>query len=383
MRRVWRAVNVDIFTDPLFRGNDELVAWLLIVMRYARAFDDADKGLRRGQFRASLAELTRRFQKSVEQDPARRGNARWTVGKTRAFIARLEKHGALSSARSTDETGRPVTLFTVENYGKWQQTERTPNNKPNADRTANQNAVPIGTSDDYATGRTANRTQTEQRTERTHRETGFLETETKETKHTPSADGGSGSEDFALEGQSSTPEKPTRGVVVNGERWPEREPKDEYPATFLEGIWEVWLRAGAASERVTPGNKAKTYALCRHHISKGATLEELRKASIQYLKPFTAVPTGTNAKHAPTFFAKKEGEWEGHLESQRAADRRATYSRSDFPNLAKLGGYLAIVMRANNVEGAPGRSVPPDDAWRVFQEQPPEIQAQVKAGYSL
>ena len=132
MRGMWRAVSVDLFTDPLFRGNDELVAWLLIVTRYARAFDDADRGLRRGQFRASLAELTRRFQKSVEQDPARRGDARWTVGKTRAFITRLEKHGALSSARSTDETGRPVTLFTVENYGKWQQTERRPNNEPNA-----------------------------------------------------------------------------------------------------------------------------------------------------------------------------------------------------------------------------------------------------------
>ncbi len=303
---IWRAVSVDLFTDPLFRGNDELVAWLLIVMRYARAFDDADRGLRRGQFRASLAELTRRFQKSVEQDPARRGDARWTVGKTRAFITRLEKHGALSSARSMDETGRPVTLFTVENYEKWQQTERTPNNKPNADRTTNQNAVPVGTPDTPATDRTTNRTQTEQRTERTHRETGSLETGFLETE---------------------TREKPkARARVVSDEtgiEWPEpSSPKFKYPDSY-KAMWADWQDASKVC-LVTANGKLAAYKQIRRHLkTKTLTLAQLQDATANFLDKYRSSPTLFGAPQPPRFYGK-QGEVFEYLQSRKEEDAKPT-----------------------------------------------------------
>ena len=108
---MWRAVSRDLFTDPIFRGNDEIVAWCLMFARYARVFDDDANGLKRGQFKASRAELARRFQKSVDRDPARTDPKRWTLAKTRSFLARMEKHGALKSEKSTDEHGRAVTLL--------------------------------------------------------------------------------------------------------------------------------------------------------------------------------------------------------------------------------------------------------------------------------
>jgi len=174
-------------------------------------------------------------------------------------------------------------------------------------------------------------------------------------------------------------------VVVNGERWREELPRDpktgapQYPETFENGIWEIWLRAGRASERVTPGNKAKTYRLCRDHLKRGATLEQLRSAAIRYLTPFAANPEGLRAKYANTFYAEKDGEWNGYLDGEQEKAKAASYSIDDFPNLAKLGAFLAIAMRAAEVEGAPGRPVPPDKAWEVFQAQSAEIQAQVRA----
>ena len=189
---------------------------------------------------------------------------------------------------------------------------------------------------------------------------------------------------LAPNGRASASQK-SRGVVVNGERWREELPRDpktgapQYPETFNDGIWDVWLRAGRASDRVTPGNKAKTYALCRYHLKQGLTFAQLRSAAISYLTPFTTNPKGTNAKHADTFYAKKNGEWGQHLDGEQEKAKAASYSIDDFPNLAKLGAFLAIAMRAAEVEGAPGRPVPPDQAWEVFQAQSAEIQAQVRA----
>jgi hypothetical protein len=201
-------------------------------------------------------------------------------------------------------------------------------------------------------------------------------------QNTPCADGGSGSEDFALEGQSSTPEKPTRGVVVNGERWLETLPRDEknrpvYPSTFSE-IWNIWINAQKRpGSRAKAADKAQTYRLVRDHLKDGTPYDDIVRGTERYL----AINWNQiGCVQPPRFCRRKDPMFLDHLDAPGPETNGVAYSRDDFPNLALLGGYLAIVMRAHNVEGAPGRPVPPDDAWRVFQEQPPEIQAQVKAG---
>jgi len=373
----WRAVSVDIFWSDAIRDNDELIAWQLMFMRYARRFDDGD--LKAGQFDCSIRELCRRFQATVERSPYR-NDQRWTLGRTRAFLQRLEERGSLST--STVDKGRGTTRFTIENYQNWQHSPRTLHERnANATRTVAPNDS--NTLDDPAN---ATRTLHERNAyaTRTHRETGSRDTGSQETKTLLPETGADDSAALAPNGRASASPK-SRGVVVNGERWREELPRDpktgapQYPETFNDGIWDVWLRAGRASDRVTPGNKAKTYALCRYHLKQGLTFAQLRSAAISYLTPFTTNPKGTNAKHADTFYAKKNGEWGQHLDGEQEKAKAASYSIDDFPNLAKLGAFLAIAMRAAEVEGAPGRPVPPDQAWEVFQAQSAEIQAQVRA----
>lgn len=250
---IWRAVSRDLFTDPLFRGNDEIVAWCLMFARYARAFDDDASGLKRGQFKCSRPELTRRFQKSVDRDPSRNDPNRWTLAKTRSFLARMEKHGALKSERSADEYGRPVVLFTVQNFDKWQSTGQ----------------------------------QTEKQTERTpnsrHRETVFLETEILETK------------------------TPARSRVVSdetGTEWPEPSADFEYPASF-KTIWADWKAAEKVC-KVTANGKLAAYKQIRQHIkAKTLTLAQIQQATGKFLKKHKGEPKLYGAPQPPRFYGKQ------------------------------------------------------------------------------
>ena len=292
---IWRAVSRDLFTDPLFRGNDEIVAWCLMFARYARAFDDDASGLKRGQFKCSRPELTRRFQKSVDRDPSRNDPNRWTLAKTRSFLARMEKHGALKSERSADEYGRPVVLFTVQNFDKWQstgqqtekQTERTPNSRPSTNRIADSNADGSEQIAPPMADRIADQAQTEKQTERTpnsrHRETVFLETEILETK------------------------TPARSRVVSdetGTEWPEPSADFEYPASF-KTIWADW-KAAAKVCKVTANGKLAAYKQIRQHIkAKTLTLAQIQQATGRFLKKHKGEPKLYGAPQPPRFYGKQ------------------------------------------------------------------------------
>ena len=365
-RRLWFSDSASLRDrgEPEARRREAWI-WLLAQANW----DDAD-GLRPGQLRTSRGQIS--------------AYTGWPDGKVRAWLKCLLKEGAISLERQGNHS-----IITVENWSDYQQpprldlgpTQYQARSEPvptqvqpsaSADRQSLAAGSNLGPGQDQPSADLGPATLKEERTKN-------------QKQNTPSADGGNGSEDFALKGQSSTPEKPTRGVVVNGERWLETLPRDEknrpvYPSTFSD-LWNIWLdaqkRPGA---RAKAADKAQTYRLVRDHLKDGTPYDDIVRGTTRYL----AINWNQiGCVQPPRFCRRKDPMFLDHLDAPGSATNGATYSRSDFPNLAKLGGYLAIVMRANNVEGAPGRPVPPDDAWRVFQEQPAKIQAEVKAGYSL
>lgn len=372
----WRAVSVDIFWSDAIRDNDELIAWQLMFMRYARRFDDGD--LRAGQFDCSIRELCRRFQATVERSPYR-NDQRWTLGRTRAFLQRLEERGSLST--STVDKGRGTTRFTIENYQNWQHSPRTLHERnANATRTVAPNDS--NTLDDLAN---ASRTLHERNAyaTRTHRETGTRETGSQETKTLLHETGTDDSAALAPNGRASASSKP-RHVVrdASGDVWPKPQIGGiEYPDAF-EAIWDVWKRSAAAAPKVVknPG-KMEAYGNVRTIIASGrVTHAQLLAATERFLDPFAKGLETFGCKRPPSFYNPRNGRWIDNLKpDDQTTGNSTTYTLDDFPNLARLGAFLAIAMRAHNVEGAPGRPVPPDQAWEVFQAQSAEIQAQVRA----
>jgi hypothetical protein len=188
---------------------------------------------------------------------------------------------------------------------------------------------------------------------------------------------------FALEGQPSPPER-TRHVVrdASGDVWPKPQIGGiEYPAAF-EAIWDVWKRSAAAAPKVVknPG-KMEAYSNVRTIIASGrVTHAQLLAATERFLDPFAKGLETFGCKRPPSFYNPRNGRWIDNLTpDDQTTGNSTTYTIDDFPNLAKLGAFLAIAMRAAEVEGAPGRPVPPDQAWEVFQAQSAEIQAQVRA----
>jgi len=368
----WRAVSVDIFWSDAIRDNDELIAWQLMFMRYARRFDDGD--LKAGQFDCSIRELCRRFQATVERSPYR-NDQRWTLGRTRAFLQRLEERGSLST--STVDKGRGTTRFTIENYENWQHSPRTLHERnANATRTVAPNDS--NTLDDLAN---ASRTLHERNAyaTRTHRETGSRETGSQETKTLLHETGADDSAAFALDGQAPT--SPRRKVVTDddGHVWAQRTPA-KYPPSML-ALWQLWKDAARANpDAVKAVGKAKAYQVIRRHLASGTSMAQLMAGTRRHLEKYHRGHT-TFSPQPPTFYAFKDGDIYENMspDDDQTTGNSTTYTIDDFPNLAKLGAFLAIAMRAAEVEGAPGRPVPPDKAWEVFQAQSAEIQAQVRA----
>ncbi|MEK9646579.1 MAG: hypothetical protein VW547_13650 [Alphaproteobacteria bacterium] len=188
---------------------------------------------------------------------------------------------------------------------------------------------------------------------------------------------------LAPNGRASASQK-SRHVVrdANGDVWPKPQIGGiEYPAAF-EAIWDVWKRAASAAPKVVknPG-KMEAYGNVRTIIASGrVTHAQLLAATERFLDPFAKGLETFGCKRPPSFYNPRNGRWIDNLTpDDQTTGNSTTYTLDDFPNLAKLGAFLAIAMRAAEVEGAPGRPVPPDQAWEVFQAQSAEIQAQVRA----
>ncbi len=278
----WRAVSVSIFQDDLFRGNDEIVAWLLIVCRYARSLPDADRGLSRGQFDCSVGELARRFQAAVDRDPLRAADPpRWTKARVRAFLKRAEAHGALMTQTIGKGSNR-TTRFTVCNYDKWQP-ER-PKNRATEQRPSNDRAT------------------TEQRP---HRETLLRDTE-KETlppKH-PKGEAASAA------GGEGKPKKGDTPSVPSAEGWPglptnAKATGFEYPAEFLE-IWNYWRKAAKMNPEVKRQavGKWNAYRRILEWLNDGLTAAEIAAATRDYLRPFCVDRRKTHCKMPATIYSR-------------------------------------------------------------------------------
>ena len=306
----WRAVSVSIFQDDLFRGNDEIVAWLLIVCRYARSLPDADRGLSRGQFDCSVGELARRFQAAVDRDPLRAADPpRWTKARVRAFLKRAEAHGALTLQTMGKGSNR-TTRFTVCNYDKWQperHQNRATEQRPSNDRAATEQR-PSAPNDINGLGaatteqRPSNdRAATEQRP---HRETLLRDTE-KETPTAPSADpGGSGGEGKTKPKKGDTPSVPSAGG------WPglptnAKATGFEYPAEFLE-IWNYWRKAAKMNPEVKRQavGKWNAYRRILEWLNDGLTAAEIAAATRDYLRPFCVDRKKTHCKMPATIYSR-------------------------------------------------------------------------------
>ena len=296
----------------------------------------------------------------------------WTDGKVRSWLKSLCKEGAISLKRNGNHS-----IVTVENWSEYQSLNRL-DLGPSQVRARSE----LGPSKDQASsssgadpglaGSELGPSQVRARSE--------LGPATREEEITNKQDlsclisesGADGSASFALDGQSAPPAK--RGVFDEaGNRWPVRKSRGDYPDAF-GAIWEVWTRAATVSGRVTAGNKAKAYKLCREHISKGVTVAELRRASISYLQPFTHGSGTLIAQHAPTFFAASAGMWENHT----SAEANESVSASGVFSLDAFGGdesfALQCAQAASMRLGMDRPEFSDGDGWDEFRKLPDDVQ---------
>ena len=97
-------------------------------------------------------------------------------------------------------------------------------------------------------------------------------------------------EESRTKNQTSGDKSPAGDVFdESGELWPKPKPgRMSYPQNFAR-IWEVWRRAQKAAPGVVKAaGKGNAYDLCRGHISRGSTSEEMRSAAIRYLTSYTS-----------------------------------------------------------------------------------------------
>jgi hypothetical protein len=314
-------------------------------------FQDRD-GLKRGQFRATLRELAA------------------VVGMSKSAAQRF-KSALVDAEMVTVEDGpsqRSASLWTVVNYDRFQAGHET-GHEMGRQRDARRSVVDGVSEQLRDTSGTRNGT----------RNGTPLETKLESKLESKTIMHDTGSEDFALGGQSSTPSNKSKGVAVDDERWAEVLPRDDkgrpvYPQTF-ETLWGLWREAqNRPDSKTKAADKGQTYRLIRTHLKTGIPYESIEEGTKAYLaKNWNQM----GCVQPPRFYRRKGPMFLDNLDGKSADG--GTYTLDDFPNLAKLGAFLAIAMRAAEVEGAPGRPVPPDKAWEVFQAQSAEIQAQVRA----
>jgi len=237
------------------------------------------KSLKRGQFAATNRQLA-----DVVGMP---------LGTFKTFKAELVEAGMVSVSRPT--SARAPSVWTVENYDEYQS--KTPNPSPNPSIAINPTPgiqVAMGVPDGSETT-----TQPIAQPIDSHPYKENSRTKTKEIPpNPPGGDAGASGGDE----EDSEPVKDSTGTV-----WPKPKPgRMKYPDGF-EKIWEVWKRAQkAAPKAVKAAGKANAYELCRGHLSRGSTPEEMRSAAIKYLLPFTN-KTETVGCFQPSRFYRASG----------------------------------------------------------------------------
>ena len=293
----------------MLRGNDEIVAWMLMVCRYARSLHDEARGLRRGQFDCSYAELARRFQSSIERDPVRANDApRWTKAKAKAFCAKLERNGSITTETVGKKRDR-TTRFTICKYNKWQPERRqnaTTGEQPMSNRPAtDEQPMTPSNINDLAAATTGEQPVNNRPTtgEQPHRETLLRDTE----KDTPSEAAS------AASGEGSKPAKPKKGdtpSVPGVGDWPTiltnaKATGFPYPAEFLE-IWGYWRSAAKMNPEVKRQAVGKWLAYRRilEWLNDGLAVESVAAATRDYLRPFCTDRKKTHCKMPETIYSR-------------------------------------------------------------------------------
>ena len=192
----------------------------------------------------------------------------WTDGKVRSWLKSLCKEGAISLKRNGNHS-----ILTVENWAEYQSGYRL-DLGPSQDR-ARTEPGPSQDREGSSSGEgfRADGTKLGPSQDQARTELGPATREESRTKNQTSGD------------------KSPEGEVFDesGELWPKPKPgRMSYPQNFAR-IWEVWRRAQKAAPGVVKAaGKGNAYDLCRGHISRGSTSEEMRTAAIKYLTPYTS-----------------------------------------------------------------------------------------------
>jgi len=226
----------------------------------------------------------------------------WSDGKVRAWLKCLCKEGAISLERNGNHS-----ILTVENWAEYQSGYRL-DLGPSQDRARTE---PGPTQDQPAASGDAGSRE--------------ITTNLGPTQDQPRSDLGPATTEEGITNNQEDPPKPPKGADAGasgvdaeedeeepvrdstGEVWPKPKPgRMNYPQGF-EKIWEVWKRAQkAAPKAVKAAGKGNAYELCRGHLSRGSTPEEMRGAAIKYLLPFTN-KTETVGCFQPSRFYRASG----------------------------------------------------------------------------
>ena len=232
----------------------------------------------------------------------------WTDGKVRAWLRSLCKEGAISIERNGNHS-----IITVENWARYQSGYRL-DQGPSQDQARTEpgpsqdQAFSTSGADPGAVWTKLGPSQDQARTE--------LGPATREEPRTKNQESTTTGADAGASGGSEDDEDSETVRDAGGEVWPKPKPgRMNYPQEF-KNIWEVWKRAQkAAPKAVKAAGKASTYELCRGHLSRGSTPEEMRSAAINYLLPFTDKTETVGCFQPPRFYRASGAEFFEYLDT--------------------------------------------------------------------
>ena len=273
------------YTHPIVGKSRPLHHWTWRWMVDLAWFKDSDD-IKRGQFRATCRQIA----------------AAWGMPLATFHRFKNELVAAGMITVVDGPTSRAPSLWTIVNYDRF-QAERTLERTVERKRNTNGTQVSKSSTDSDGGSWSANGTQTERTVEhsaeRLKKENSRKKTLEDPPKPPEGADAG------ASGGDDEEEDETVRDST--GEVWPKPKPgRMNYPQGF-ERIWEVWKRAQkAAPKAVKAAGKGNAYELCRGHLSRGSTPEEMRAAAIKYLLPFTN-KTETVGCFQPSRFYRASG----------------------------------------------------------------------------
>ena len=164
-----------------------------------------------------------------------------------------------------------------------------------------------------AVNRAADPAHAEKQTQRTHRETVPLETETLETKTPPLPPWMTGPQPASAVPLVEPPpaksgkRKPKPSIRPIGD-WPGTAVDQdwsgyEFPTEF-SAIWAPWLVTQRRNPNVKAIGKRDCYRLILEWLHDGLTPADILKATADYLRDFFKDPTKTHCEHPTTFYSR-------------------------------------------------------------------------------